>query len=334
MQLSSAVKDASELIVGLTCLDVEQRFDVQRALDHSWLKSEVAPTAPPMSPYTARVVASVMQTEIEVVVKTLSGNSIRLNVKPTDSIATVKSMIFDTQGLAVETLTLTFAGVKLIDNLTLSSCGVKNGSTLHLTVNLGHLIGAIEDRRHALQAENEDLQRRLHDQALHSRAPHDPSYLPPARSPRETGASASGRGPAPGEVPPLGQALVSAPVEVPPPGQVLGPAPGELPPPGQALGSAPVELPPPVGLLGHRAGEPAAEANGRGTLVDPADVLLENAALAAQNAVLQHLVHLTDGLGTPLELTVTEPSGGAAGPSLTPTSGRLLVQIIRCPFPP
>ena len=73
---------------------------------------------------------------MQIVVKTLTGNTIALDVKPCDTIAGVKHQIKGKEGIPPCQQRLIFAGTQREDNLTLSSCGIQDGATLHLSIPL------------------------------------------------------------------------------------------------------------------------------------------------------------------------------------------------------
>lgn len=66
-------------------------------------------------------------------VKTPIGKTINLEVKPSDSIQTVKKMVKDKIGIPSDEQKLVFAGTQLEDILTLSEYMICMKSTLHLT---------------------------------------------------------------------------------------------------------------------------------------------------------------------------------------------------------
>ena len=73
---------------------------------------------------------------MEIFVKTLTGNTITLEVEPTDSIGIIKQRIQDKESFPRDQQRLTFAGKRLEDAHTLSYYNIQEESTLHLVVHL------------------------------------------------------------------------------------------------------------------------------------------------------------------------------------------------------
>ena len=70
-----------------------------------------------------------------IIVRTLTGKNINLDVEPSDTIKTVKDLILKKEGFPPEHQRFIFAGKQLEDNKTLAECKIINQSTIHLIFN-------------------------------------------------------------------------------------------------------------------------------------------------------------------------------------------------------
>ena len=97
---------------------------------------------------------------MQIFVKTLLGNTITIAVEGTDTtIASLKEMIRDREGIPPEQQQLLFAGKLLRDGSTLQECSIQKECTLHLQLGLRGGVSCAEGTKNLDRERQQRLQR-------------------------------------------------------------------------------------------------------------------------------------------------------------------------------
>lgn len=73
---------------------------------------------------------------MQLLVKTLTGKTITVDVNEDDTVETLKQRINEKEGIPVDQQRLIFGGKQIESERTLSDYGVTNGATMHLVLRL------------------------------------------------------------------------------------------------------------------------------------------------------------------------------------------------------
>eukprot|EP00756_Hemistasia_phaeocysticola_P034675 Hpha_TRINITY_DN16536_c0_g1::TRINITY_DN16536_c0_g1_i4::g.135882::m.135882/K08770/UBC; ubiquitin C len=105
----------------------------QGSADHP-LAVVMRSAVPPVRGGGSRVVRRSVSEQFEIHVKTLTGRTLTLLVRSSDTILNIKEMLLSAEGLPVDQQRLIFRGRHVEDGRTLDDCNIQLRSTLHLVL--------------------------------------------------------------------------------------------------------------------------------------------------------------------------------------------------------
>lgn len=73
---------------------------------------------------------------MQVIVRTLTGRDILVDIEPTDNVIRIKEMMEEKEGIPPSQQRLIFNGSQLDDNSTVQQSGITAGASLHLVLTL------------------------------------------------------------------------------------------------------------------------------------------------------------------------------------------------------
>ena len=119
-----------------------------------------------------------MTDSICILIKTLSGNTIVADVEKTDTVAKMKIIIQDKEGVAPSEQRLIFGGKQLEDDMMISYYNLEHGSTVHLVLRLrGGMNNRIERNNIILSIERKFKNMCKHNGMFLEKDIHDLSFM-------------------------------------------------------------------------------------------------------------------------------------------------------------